>query len=354
MTGDVGERLLNDPVDGPVHRSRHIVSLSFDRQRRIQADGTGPFHQFRDVVETTRRGRLVVAQRPQGRAQLPSRLTSGSLDRQQSLRHLFATPAGHVDGDFGLHLDDRDLMGERIVQLPRDVQPFLVGTAPRGLLTGALGLVRPPLGLPQRLTRGPGRDQPGDLQGTARLRERLARVVQARGQGSQGERGQHGHARHHGDAAVSLPYGRVHREQERDGGHIETGRLVPHRAQPGGGQDGNGSPAAPDERQAAGRQQRAAEQVEARTGVALGQAGDQQRRRHADGDRPVPHTGRDTGPSCAHARTLAGCGPGRVPLADECSATTDAVRARRLRRPRQREVSASAGRPEAGRADMLG
>jgi hypothetical protein len=44
-----------------------------------------------------------------------------------------------------LHLDDRDLVRERIVQLARDVQPLLVGAAPRGLLAGALGLVRPAL-----------------------------------------------------------------------------------------------------------------------------------------------------------------------------------------------------------------
>lgn len=45
-------------------------------------------------------------------------------------------------------------MGERIVELPRDVQPLLVGAAPRGLLTGALGFVRSPLGLPQCFARG--------------------------------------------------------------------------------------------------------------------------------------------------------------------------------------------------------
>ncbi|GAB3907768.1 hypothetical protein GCM10029964_106480 [Kibdelosporangium lantanae] len=46
-------------------------------------------------------------------------------------------------------------MGERVVQLPRDVQPFLVGAAQRGLLTGAFGLVRPALGLAQRLPAAP-------------------------------------------------------------------------------------------------------------------------------------------------------------------------------------------------------
>lgn len=77
-------------------------------------------------------------------------------------------------------------MGERIVELPRDVQPLLVGAAPRGLLTGALGFVRSPLGLPQCFARGARGDQPGDLKGAPGLGERLSRVVQARGQGREG------------------------------------------------------------------------------------------------------------------------------------------------------------------------
>jgi hypothetical protein len=84
-----------------------------------------------------------------------------------------------VDGDFGLHLDDGDLVGQRIVQLPRDVQPLLVGTPPRGLLAGAFGLVGPALGLAQRLPRRAGGDQPGQLQDVAGLREGLAGGVRA-------------------------------------------------------------------------------------------------------------------------------------------------------------------------------
>ncbi len=53
---------------------------------------------------------------------------------------------------------------------PTDVQPLLVGGAPRGLLADALGLVRPALGLSQRFTRRAGGDQPGQLEGTSGLR----------------------------------------------------------------------------------------------------------------------------------------------------------------------------------------
>ena len=59
------------------------------------------------------------------------------------------------------------------MQFPRDVQPLLVRPAPRGLLPGAFGFLRPPLGLPQRLPGGERGDQPGDLQDAAGLRERV-------------------------------------------------------------------------------------------------------------------------------------------------------------------------------------
>ena len=51
--------------------------------------------------------------------------------------------------------------------------PMLVGSAPRGLLAGALGLIRPALGLSQRFTRRTGGDQPGHLEGAASLRDEL-------------------------------------------------------------------------------------------------------------------------------------------------------------------------------------
>ncbi len=302
------------------------MPLPLDRQRGLKTCPAGPLHQFRQVLETVRRGRVVVAQGLQGCPELPSRLTAGLPDRQQCLRYVFAALAGHVDGDFGLHLDDRDLVGEGIVQLPRDVQPLLVGAAPCGLLPGALRFVRAPLGLPQGFAGRPGRDQPGDLKGAAGLGERLARVMQARDHSREGKSRQHGHARCHRDDAVSGPHRRIHREEERDGGHVEPGRLVRHRAQPGDGQYGNRS-------QATDHQQRVAEQVKAGGGVLPGQPGDQQRPRHTDGDQPVSDTGPNAEPSIAHTRTVAGGCSGRIPLADERPTTTDAVAPRRLPRP---------------------
>ncbi|GAA2074338.1 hypothetical protein GCM10009780_08000 [Actinomadura alba] len=68
------------------------------RQLRVQARCARSFHQFRNVVESMRRALAVLAQRLQGHPQLPGRLPSGLLDRQQGLRHLFTALAGQVDG----------------------------------------------------------------------------------------------------------------------------------------------------------------------------------------------------------------------------------------------------------------
>jgi hypothetical protein len=44
-----------------------------------------------------------------------------------------------VDSEFGLHLDDRELVGERIGQLPRGAPPPRAGAAPGGGAPGGGG-----------------------------------------------------------------------------------------------------------------------------------------------------------------------------------------------------------------------
>ena len=58
-------------------------------------------------------------------------------------RRLLAVLAGQVHGDPGLHLDHRDAVGQRVVQLPGDAQALLPGAAQRHLLAGAFGLDPP-------------------------------------------------------------------------------------------------------------------------------------------------------------------------------------------------------------------
>lgn len=71
VTGDVGEGLLDDPVDSAAHRRRYAVLPALDRQRRPHTGPAGALHQFGDVVEAVRWGRVVVAQGLQGGTQLP-------------------------------------------------------------------------------------------------------------------------------------------------------------------------------------------------------------------------------------------------------------------------------------------
>jgi hypothetical protein len=168
-----------------------------------------------------------------------------------------------VDGDLGLHLDDGDLVGERIVQFPGDVQPFLVGAAPRRLLPRPLGLVRPPLGLSQRFPGGTGGDQPGQLEDIPGVGERLAQgPVRAGGQDRQRENGQHDHRTRHRDDAVARTHRGVHREEVGDGGNVEADRLVAHGAQSGGGEHGDRRPTVRRQRQTAGDEQRVAQRIE--------------------------------------------------------------------------------------------
>lgn len=120
------------------------------------------------------------------------------------------------------------------MQLPRDVQPLLVGAAPRCLFAGALRLIRAPLGLPQRFPRRTGRDQPGESERNPGIRERVAHgPVGVRDQHRERKRRHHEHRTRHRDEVVSCPYCRIHRDQVRDRGCLETDRLVTQCTQPG-------------------------------------------------------------------------------------------------------------------------
>jgi hypothetical protein len=70
MPGDVGQRLLHDPVGGAVHRGRHVAAVSLDRQGRVQTGRAGPLDKAGKVVEAQRRVLVILAQRLQRRAQL--------------------------------------------------------------------------------------------------------------------------------------------------------------------------------------------------------------------------------------------------------------------------------------------
>ncbi len=260
MPGDVGERLLDDPVGGPAPpRPGTSWRSPFDRQRRVQAGRCGRVRTRSATWSRPRGGAVVVvvAQRLQGRAQLPGRLAAGLLDRQQRrgtcsprLRATWtATSACTLMIEIwwvSESCSSRAMRSRSSSARRRAVSSRVrsASSARRSACRSASPAA--PAAISQAsLERAPG------------LGERLAGVVEAGGEGGQREEGQHGRARPHGDHPVSGADGGVHREQERDGGDVVTGRLVAHRAQAGDGQDGDRRAAAggqrPGRRSPAGR-----------------------------------------------------------------------------------------------------
>lgn len=241
------------------------------------------------------------------------------------------------------------------MQFPCDAQPFLVGPTARGLLTGPLGLVRAPLGLPYGFSGGERGDQPGELKRVPGLRQGLAHAALME---DQRREVQHGHQRHRHnqrDLAVSGAHRAVDRDQVGNGERVEPGCQTAHRAHAGDGQHAERRPPVRGQCQPAGHQQHGAEHPEPSGRVGPGQAGAQHQRRHAQGGRPRGDSGRDSEPSFVHGCTVTGRGGRRIPLLEEPGATAYAVAERRCRhrgirvRPRRHPgIPASAGRPAGG------
>lgn len=144
MPGGVRQGLLDDAVSGPVHGRREGTLLSGHPQIDGEPRGAGLLDQQRRCT-----GRLVGPQHLQCGAQFTHRLTAGLLDGEQCGRHLLAPLARQMDGDSRLELDDRDAVGQRVVQLPCDAQSFLTGTAQCRFLAGPFGLQGALFGLAQ-------------------------------------------------------------------------------------------------------------------------------------------------------------------------------------------------------------
>ncbi len=132
----------------PARPRRAAAGRPRHRQRRVDAGGDGPGHELVEVRQ--RRGR-----RPRRVASPSARSTSStrrSSPRASPLASLIAASAGRADlglvlqqveGDAGLHADQRQVVGEHVVQLLGHAQPLVAGLAPP-LLLGRPGPRPPP------------------------------------------------------------------------------------------------------------------------------------------------------------------------------------------------------------------
>ena len=159
----VGQRFLDDPVGGQVHRGRQRHRVAGHGERRLQARPAGS----RDEVlepggARCRLGRVGVvglAQHVQDGAQFPEPLLARGLDRLQGLGGRLRAGGQDVGGHPGLHVDGGHGVGHDVVQLAGDAQSFLVEAA-AGILFGPVadgGHV----GVPVR-HRDPGEQRRGD------------------------------------------------------------------------------------------------------------------------------------------------------------------------------------------------
>src|SRR5690606_9024657 len=103
VSGDVGERLLHDPVGGAVDLAREVARLALDGGGHRHAGRARLLEQPGQVVEAPA-GPVVVAvaaQHVERLAQLPRGVAGRLLDREQRLGHLLAALARQVRGDAG-------------------------------------------------------------------------------------------------------------------------------------------------------------------------------------------------------------------------------------------------------------
>ena len=203
--------------------------------------------------------------------------------------HLAAPLARQVHRNARLELDDRDGVGQGVVQLPGDPQPLLTGSAQRGLLSVAFGVERPLLGLAEiRLpvlvdeSGDPGAEEPAEqqqrpLDGVLRARcgDDQYREVAGEEEGARGD----------GPRAPSAARRRVHGCQHGERGPAAGVRVhdVPQHGDGGDGEHGARSPPVPGKRQGARCDEQQVECV--RSGCGTGRGED--RRPDGDGERRV-------------------------------------------------------------------
>lgn len=147
MAQGVGQRLLHDPVRGRAGRRGHPAARCADGQVDPGPGGLrGPYEtgQRRQVRQRSVRLVSVAAQHLQGGAQFGACLPAGVGDVLQRPGDRLPVEPVRVDGQDvrghrGLDADQRDAVGQQVVQVAGDPQPLLGDPAPGLLLAGPFG-----------------------------------------------------------------------------------------------------------------------------------------------------------------------------------------------------------------------
>ena len=140
VAGDVGQRLLHDPEGGELDRGRQLLAGAVARgatsSRWRAPSATRPSRSARPGAGA-RGASLAAAQHVERAAQLAQRLAAGLLDVGERRAGLLGLVVDQVQGHAGLHVDQRDVVGEHVVQLLGELQPLLARAALALLLLGA-------------------------------------------------------------------------------------------------------------------------------------------------------------------------------------------------------------------------
>src|SRR5262249_16043495 len=235
---------------------------------------------------------LAAAHEPDRRSQLGERLAAGLPDGEQRFACLLGPPVHHVDGRSRLHVDARDAVGDHVVQVAGDAQPFVGDRASRLLVARLFQSPGPLLeagevGAPsaQTVAEEPRRRRPAD--GQQRPRRKVATGREMRGQ--QHAEGNDGHDE--GSAALG---GDGHGEHE-DEEHQVNGpaRVLPgavHPHEPGHDREAHDRRPPPEHERGTGAgDEEIAEEVRRALPVTVWDLGRDEHHRHRDRecDEPV-------------------------------------------------------------------
>jgi hypothetical protein len=276
------------------------------------------------------------AQHVKHRAQLSERRLARLVDRLQGGAGLLGPLVQQVQRHPRLHVDERDVVGQHVMQLPRDQQALLAG-ATSGLLPRRLGPLGTPLEAAARdLAGGADQRQPGEVRGLAGEAAGLLHLVgeheRQPGEGRVGER------QHAPCERAPAHHDRAHHGEHKGGEPGRPAGVAAGGIAGGGGerdhQRGLWPAPAEQQRRRAGDQQDARERVERpRAGLVLAvddragdlDDGDHQGQKHVHRlgpqppgrhEPPLPPPGPARGPGVprhpvAEARAHGGDGVGR-------------------------------------------